>query len=76
MKYRFLINDLTILKKILLCDKKVWTENRRWFVGLISQNEPNVRNVLLSKLNLAAGKHLQAHLQVVAYINKWILKSN
>lgn len=72
------MNDLvlTIGKAVLLANEIVRTEDRGWLIRLVAEYEPDVRDVLLTKLGLAAGEHLQRELQVVDRVDGRIVERN
>lgn len=67
---------LTISKGVGLSKEIVWAKVRRRLICLVTQDETNARNVLLTKLILATGVHLQAHLQVVVGVDKRVMDRN
>ena len=68
-----LMNDLTIGKTVLLPNEIVRAERAGRFVCLVAQHKPNIRNVLLTELNLATWEQLKAHLQVVVRVEEWVM---
>lgn len=66
------MNDLTIGKWVRLSNEKIRAITS-WFIRLVTQHEPDVRNVLFAEPGLATWKQLHAHLQVVVRIEKRIM---